>query len=113
MGQRTGPYQELRRPVTMHGGEWRITKLEPWESSRIAEKVVKGLRSDLSDSKGIRVHLHRSDGLYLGRVDIPKGASAGRIADAIEKKSGGLPVVATADQCGRGWDDTDDEDGRY
>lgn len=97
----------------MRGGEWRISKAEPWESGRIAEKVHKGLNSDLSDSQGIRIHLHRSDGVYLGRVDIPRNAGVTRIADVIEKKSGGLPVVATADQCGRGWDDSDpdDEDG--
>ena len=113
MGHRTGPYPELRRPVTMRGGEWRITKGEPWESEQIATKVTKGLNSDLSDSKGIRIHLHRSDGHYIGRVDIPKGASTRRIADVVEKKTGGIPVVAVADQCGRGWDDTDDDGERY
>lgn len=114
MGKRTGPYRELRRPQDMQGGEWRISRREPWESGRIAEKIHKGLNSDLSDSKGIRVHLHRADGLYLGRVDIPRGAAVNRIADVIEKKSGGIPVIAAADQCGRGWDDPEgDEDGRY
>lgn len=110
---RTGPYRELRRPDRMRGGEWRITKGEPWESDRIAEKIVKALASDFSDSRGIRVHLHRADGLYMGRVDIPREAAARRISDVIDKKMDGLPAVAAADQCGRSWDDADDDEDRY